>query len=139
MRQRIFTPTVVRELPGMIASGLTVSEIADKIGCTEKTLRQRASDLRISLKTGERYVKNPSRMRIWRPPVDKTPSWARVGIKAVHVPSGIIIKIIAITSGARPKEGYGGCDPGAQCLWGDVRNGGQFSENYSFADLQAAP
>jgi transposase-like protein len=45
-----FTPSVVSQLQGWLQQGLSVEEIAGKIGCTPGTLRVRCSQLGISLR-----------------------------------------------------------------------------------------
>src|SRR5436190_4624869 len=49
-RRRIFTTDVISRIPDWRDQGLSVSEMADRIGCTSGTLRVKCSQLRISLR-----------------------------------------------------------------------------------------
>jgi hypothetical protein len=62
----MFTDAVIAALPGMVARGMTLDQMADEIGCTVSTLRVRCSQLKISLQgmSGRRGPIQPNTCRV---------------------------------------------------------------------------
>jgi hypothetical protein len=56
-RNKIFTPEVYVKIPVLLAQGLGVHEIAERIGCTHSTLKVRCSNAGISLRQPRQVVK----------------------------------------------------------------------------------
>ena len=61
-RRKIFTASVVRQIPRLVDQGLNATEIAECIGCTVGTLRVRSSQLGISLR--RKYLNEQEKERL---------------------------------------------------------------------------